>query len=345
MCPMNKFGKWLPLSLLISIISIILVLVLTVDPTTFEIVKKVRTEYLLIAVALHSFSYVIWGARTHLMSGALGYKPKLIKSIEIVTSSTFVAALTPSSVGGEPLRVHLLHQENLPVGCASAVVLGERMMDALLILMFAPFALYIFRDVMSGSRLDTVFAIGQIFMVAIFALMMYTIWKPEKTKSGMRIVANKIAGLLGKKSSGKHHKMIDRIDHELEQFHESLLMFLKDGRKGLLYGAGCTILFWAVEFSMLPIILLGLNQDPPFLLVYAVQVLLIIIIIIPATPGASGIAEIGATTLFSVFVPASILGIIVVAWRALTFYMNLLVGGIISFKILKDTDLMKKMMK
>ena len=178
MCPMNKFGKWLPLSLLISIISIILVLVLTIDPTTFEIVKKVRTEYLLIAVALHSFSYVIWGARTHLMSRALGYKIHLIKSIEIVTSSTFVAALTPSSVGGEPLRVHLLHQDSLPVGCASAVVLGERMMDALLILMFAPFALYIFRDIMSNSRLDTVFAIGQIFMIAVFALMMYTIWKP-----------------------------------------------------------------------------------------------------------------------------------------------------------------------
>ncbi|MFP4655825.1 MAG: YbhN family protein [Methanohalobium sp.] len=342
---MNKFDKWLPLSLLISIISIIVVLLLTVDPTTLEIVKEVRTEYLLIAVALHSFSYVIWGTRTHLMSRALGYKPRLIRSIEIVISSTFVAALTPSSVGGEPLRVHLLHQDNLPVGCASAVVLGERMIDALLILMFAPFALYIFRDVMSDSRLDTAFVMGQIFMVVVFAFLMFTIWKPEKTKSGTRIVANKIAGLLGKKSSGKHHKLIDRIDHELEQFHESLLKFLKEGRKGLFYGAGCTILFWVVEFSMLPIILLGLNQDPPFLLVYAAQVLLLIIIIIPATPGASGVAEIGATTLFSVFVPASILGIIVVAWRALTFYMNLIVGGIVSFKILKDTELMKKLMK
>lgn len=345
MCPMNKFGKWLPLSLLISFISIIVVLVFTVDPTTFEIIKEVKTEYLLLAVALHSFSYVIWGARTQLMSNALGHKTKLIRCIEIVTSSTFVAALTPSSVGGEPLRVHLLYKENLPVGRASAVVLGERIMDAILMLTFAPFALYIFRDIMQDSRIDTIFAIGQIFMAAILVLLIYTIWKPEKTKSGMHYIVNKITGLLGKKSEGKHHKLIEQIDHELEQFHESLVTFLKDGRRGLLYGAGCTALFWIIEFTMLPVILLGLNQEPQLLLVYAAQVLLILLIVIPATPGSSGIAELGATTLFSVFVPSSILGIIVVAWRALTFYMNLVVGGIISFKILKDTDIMKKMMK
>jgi hypothetical protein len=307
--------------------------------------KEVKTEYLLLAVALHSFSYVIWGARTKLMSNALGYKTKLISCIEIVTSSTFVAALTPSSVGGEPLRVHLLYKENLPVGRASAVVLGERVMDAILMLTFAPFALYIFRDVMQDSRIDTIFAIGQIFMATILVLLIYTIWKPEKTKSGMTYIANKITGILGKKSKDKHYKLIERIDHELEQFHESLVTFLKDGRRGLLYGAGCTALFWIVEFTMLPVILLGLNQEPQLLLVYASQVLLILLIVIPATPGSSGIAELGATTLFSVFVPSSILGIIVVAWRALTFYMNLVVGGIISFKILKDTDIMKKMMK
>jgi hypothetical protein len=65
--------------------------------------------------------------------------------------------------------------------------------------------------------------------------------------------------------------------------------------------------------------------------------------VIPATPGASGVAEFGATPLFSVFVTSSLLGITIVAWRALTFYMNIIVGSFVSARILKDTELMKKL--
>jgi hypothetical protein len=46
-----------------------------------------------------------------------------------------------------------------------------------------------------------------------------------------------------------------------------------------------------------------------------------------------------------VFVSSSLLGITVVVWRALTFYMNLLVGGFVSFRILKDTEIMKKLLR
>ena len=65
--------------------------------------------------------------------------------------------------------------------------------------------------------------------------------------------------------------------------------------------------------------------------------------IVPATPGASGVAELGAATIFSVFVDSSILGVTVIAWRALTYHMNLLFGGIVSLKVIKDMDLIKKL--
>jgi len=43
--------------------------------------------------------------------------------------------------------------------------------------------------------------------------------------------------------------------------------------------------------------------------------------------------------------PASILGIAVLAWRAFTFYVNILVGGFVSFRLLKDTETVKRYLK
>jgi uncharacterized protein (TIRG00374 family) len=96
---------------------------------------------------------------------------------------------------------------------------------------------------------------------------------------------------------------------------------------------------------MLPVILMGLNHTSISPVVYAVQVLLMVIIVVPSTPGSSGVAEAGAATLFSIFVPTYLVGIVVISWRAFTYYMNLLLGGFVSFKILKDTILVNDMLR
>ena len=88
---------------------------------------------------------------------------------------------------------------------------------------------------------------------------------------------------------------------------------------------------------------MGLSQTPSITTALAAQVILAVIMIIPATPGASGVAELGAASIFSIFVDSSILGITVLAWRALTYHMNLLAGGLISLKIVKDTIMIKKL--
>ena len=71
----------------------------------------------------------------------------------------------------------------------------------------------------------------------------------------------------------------------------------------------------------------------------AVQVFLTFIMVVPVTPGASGIAELGGAALFGILVPVSILGVVVAAWRLITYYLNLVIGGVVSVKILKDVDI------
>jgi len=340
---MNRYQKWLIASLLISAASVAIVTGFTFDAETIEALKRVKLEYIVAAALLHIFSYFVWGFRTRALCRALGHEVKPARIIEIVISSAFAAGITPSSAGGEPLRIHMLHQNKIPLGRATAVVFGERLLDAFFIFASLPFALHIFGDITSNYEFDAAFLTANALVFLILLGFVYSLWKPEKVKSTMHRVLSKISPFFGKRTDTAISHILEQVDREIDHFHEGILLLISDGKKGLFYGIAYTFVFWAVEFSLLILILMGLSETPPIPTAFAAQVLMAVIMIVPATPGASGVAEFGAASLFSVFVSPSILGITVLAWRALTYYLNLLVGGFVSLKVLKDMDVIKKL--
>ena len=67
-------------------------------------------------------------------------------------SNEFAASITPGHAGGEITRVQLLRSCNLSVGDASAVVLGERMLDALFLGIAAPIGFVLFTKYVNERR-------------------------------------------------------------------------------------------------------------------------------------------------------------------------------------------------
>ncbi|HIH75624.1 MAG TPA: flippase-like domain-containing protein [Methanosarcina sp.] len=339
---MTRYKKWLIGSLVISAVSIALVTCLTFNSETVDALRKIRLEYILAAALLHIFSYLIWGLRTRALCKALGHRISVLKVTEIVISSTFVAGITPSSAGGEFLRVHSLSRNRIPLGRATAIVVGERLLDALFIFSCLPFAFYILGDILSDYKFDAAFFTANFLVFVLLIFFIYGVWKPEKAKYVTRRLTGKLAPFFGKKTDTAISHLIEQIDREIDHFHDSVRVFFSEGKKGLLWGVVYTLIFWIVEFSLLVMVLMGLSRTPSIITVFAAQVLLAVIMVIPATPGASGVAELGAASIFSIFVDSSILGITVLAWRALTYHMNLLMGGLMSLKIIKDANLIKK---
>ncbi|HII79618.1 MAG TPA: flippase-like domain-containing protein [Methanosarcina sp.] len=340
---MTRYKKWLIGSLVISAVSIALVTCLTFNSETVEALRKIKLEYILAAVLLHIISYLIWGLRTRALCKALGYRISVLKVMEIVISSTFVAGITPSSAGGEFLRVHSLSRNRIPLGRATAIVVGERLIDAIFIFCCLPFAFYVLGDVLSDYKFDAAFLIANVLVFVLLVFFIYGVWKPEKVKHITRRLTGRLAPFFGKKTDAAISHLMEQIDREIDHFHDSVRVFFSEGKKGLLWGILYTFIFWIVDYSLLILILMGLSRTPSITTVFAAQVLLSVIMVIPATPGASGVAELGAASIFSIFVDSSILGITVLAWRALTYHMNLLVGGLVSMKMIKDTNLFKKL--
>jgi uncharacterized protein (TIRG00374 family) len=81
---------------------------------------------------------------------------------------------------------------------------------------------------------------------------------------------------------------------------------------------------------------MGLGQPPHLVHVIAAQIMLIIIVMMPTTPGSAGITEGGMAALYSVFINTSFIGIFIVMYRLITYYSGLIIGAIFQYRIFKS---------
>jgi uncharacterized protein (TIRG00374 family) len=65
------------------------------------------------------------------------------------------------------------------------------------------------------------------------------------------------------------------------------------------------------------------------------QILVAILMMIPLTPGSSGVAELSALSIYRLFVNPAIVGVMVVLWRVIFYYLNIVVGILASIPILQ----------
>jgi len=330
---MNKTKLSIIVSLLLSITLIVIILKLTINPSTFEHLSTVniRYEFFVAAGALNILGWFVWGARLRLMSQSIdkNLKLSLVQTTKIIITSNFLACITPSMAGGEPVRIHLLKKEGMTLGGATAAVIGERLLDAVYVLICIPIALFIFKDYIQLSVIRSGVIIGVIVFMIFVVLFFYAIKFPEKTKAALIWLSNKIKG-------NKSTKIVKKINREVDNFQHSMVFFSGKEKKSLLKGGILTVMIWSVSFLKPSMILLGLGLSPFFIQSYAAQVLLLVIIMMPTLPGSVGVTEVGLVGLYGMLISASLIGVFVILFRLLTYHMNLIVGAFFQYRIFKS---------
>lgn len=315
---------------LISLASIVVIFKLTETDVTWGMFFHADWKYLAFAFLLHSFFWLFWALRLKLLTSFLNTKLHLSYALETTIASTFLAAITPSSVGGEPLRVKML-SDRMTIGSASAVVLAERLLDAVF---FVP-ALLVFL-VISGFPMKFGAKVGLIFFIFLtffLFFLYYTLKNPEN----IDIFAFKLDRVLRKfMSERRAEKVSESFQRELRRFRDAAVDLAKKSLNQIAVVMLLTALIWFSEFLVPSAILIALKANPAFLLSITSQLILVIVSLVPLTPGSSGIAEAGMVYLYSNFVPQHALGILVGLWRIITYYSNLVVGLIVNVRILRS---------
>lgn len=323
--------KLLAVSLVFSIVVIGLVLYFTVDQTTIDYLRAVKAEFFGLAIVLQLVVWTLWGLRIHLLTRMVDRTVDvgIKESISIVLSNLFLAAVTPSMAGGEPVRIHLLSKRGLGAGSSTAIVFGERIFDAIFVLTAMPFALFVFQHVIATEIIRIGITIGIILFILGIALFFYAAAKPRKVKRFLKWLSKKVRW---KKSV----TFLQKIDNLVDDFHKGSMLIFHRGNIVFISIIFCvTASSWLAGFLIPSSILLSLEQDPIVMQSIAAQVILLVIILIPTTPGSSGVAEGAASLLYGGLVNKSILGVLIVLWRFITFHVNIIVGGGFQYKLFK----------
>ena len=326
--------NWLFISVGFSLLVLVVILYLTINEKTLTYIKEINPLFLLLAFLTHVLTMCFWALRVQKMTGSLGYRIGFFYSLNLVFANLLAAAITPAQAGGEPVRIHELYKANVPLGDATAIVIMERVLDGIALAALAAFSMIALTDQWKslGTVSEVMVYVTWIFVAGCLFLFYLAVRRPDAVKS----VVNRCTLLLTKTWENKRVEvLLIRADKEIDNFQSATIRFVHTAKGGLLWGMLFTLLYWVSEIITASLILIGLGQPPLILESFVIQLILAILMMMPLTPGSSGIAEVGATTMYALFIPASIVGIFVVIWRVVLYYFNIALGIVSSLIIVR----------
>jgi uncharacterized protein (TIRG00374 family) len=260
-----------------------------------------------------------------LMTNSLGYRIGFLYSLNLVFANLLAAAVTPAQAGGEPVRIHELYKADVPIGDATAIVIMERVLDGIMLAMLAAFAMIVLnREWKSlGETSNLIMYVTLAFVTGCLILFFVFATRPQTLKCTMI----RIARVFTKHWQPERFSEVScRIDQEVDNFHGALKKFVRSAKGGLVWGLFFTMLYWVSECVTASLILVGLGQPPLIFESFVINLILAILMMLPLTPGSSGVAEVGATSMYALFLPSAILGIFIVIWRLVLYYFNIALG-------------------
>lgn len=304
------------LAAIISVVAIIVILKFTNTNITYHALSRADIRFVLLALFLHIFSWLFWSLRIQILAALAGHKITFNLAFRTTIASNFLAAMTPSSAGGEPLRIWMLADDGMSYGSATAVVIVERLLDSFFFVAALAVCLFL-SDFITGFGLK----IGGIFL-ALLVVEMVFLWELIKRPG-------RIKGLMGwiRKKAGDR-KILDKVESEIWLFRDASIRLAHESRRQIPVLAMVTIILWISEFLVPSALLVSLGQSPYFLYSITAQIILVIITLAPLTPGSSGVVEFSMSYIYSMFVPTYLIGVLVALWRLITYFVNLVVGAV-----------------
>ncbi len=325
--------KGLIFSLLLSFISLGLLIHFTWEEETLTSLALLNPRGVLLSFLLVICLWLVEGLRIKSILKALGSRVSisLFSSAQIFLITFFCGGVTPWAIGEWPAHILALTRKKVTPGEAVAAALLRSFFTKVLFLILAGIILFFFEKIGVGVSVGIIFR-GAFTIVALTSLVYILImFKPGVVLLVLDLLRKfPLTNKLYKGNKGVA-RFLRNLLAEARRFRGSLKGAMRRGPFFLIIPFFLTILYWIMYFSIAPLILWGFGLNPPYLTAISWQVMIVIIINYMPLPGGSGVAEIGAASLFAGFVPGPLLGVFIAAWRFFTYYVSLLFGGITFF--------------
>ncbi len=279
--------------------------------------------YFLLTVALISVPWFTKAIRLaswiHLTEQRLSFK----EVFRITLAGELGAAISPTAIGAAPIKAAMLSRRKFTVGESVSLASVMPMEDLTFFLMALPLALFLSPTLGLGTLPEIHIDIGRIL-----------------TWVGVIVGGLTVIGLIASWIWSDSRVMI-KIRSWLREFWTDFFnaynLMIRRGKLRFVVHLGISGFQWTARYAIVPLLLYSLGYQVNFLQFFILYWMLASLASFVPTPGATGAAEGAFLLVFSKFVPSSALGLVMIGWRFLSFYL-LNIAGIVVLTVMEIYD-------
>lgn len=310
---------------------IVLFLVLKDDfPNIINLLNNANRKWLLLAFIMQALQIIFEVLSFHQVLKSYKKDYHLKKTLSLSLMSKFFNGITPFSTGGQPMQVYFLNKDGLRVTKATNAILQNFILYQTALITIGIVAIllnaqnnYFAQNPLLRKLVILGFLVNTLVMVVLFIISF-------NNKFNKKIVESIINILTKLKIEKNPEEAKNRWLERCNDFHEGAT-FIKKHKwlclKGFIYNILALIFFYSVPFFVIKALNQTITLDLLIVLV-ATSYVAIMGAFVPI-PGASGGIEFGYLQFFGNFISGSLLSASLLIWRAITYYIPMIIGAIV----------------
>lgn len=331
---MKKFKRNLTIALFLSLSVIFILLLISFLKEGKEIFKiKLNTQFILLSIFIVILIWIFEVLRLKIIFNYLNINLSFFYLLYTHLVGYFFSTITPMGIGGFMAKVYLISKKrNFEIGNIVSIFTFLYLFNMFIYLIISILLLFFFKNISIdynfGERLILSF-ITFIFLLS-FLIFLITI-KPEF----FRKLSFKILNLFKKLQKDKREKIGKIIDDNYLRFIEGMKT-IKNLKFKIVPILILTVLSFITLNSLSYFLIKSLGIEINFYNAFLLQFIYHFFAGWSVTPGGSGITEALYSSLFLTQVELSKIFSLTLLFKIFTYYIYILIGGILTFKELSS---------
>ena len=286
---------------------------LNTDFDQLKHLSQFQFEYLLLALCFALLPWFWHSIRLRIWSKFLGKEISFKNIFRIVVATDLGAAVTPTMIGGAPIKLGMLVQQGLNTGQATTLIALASFEDILFFTLLIPLSLLFTRTQISylfqSFSIDfqpSLFSIT--IIVLLISLVLWSLFIRRKRSTGPKWIMQVRAKVAKIKSD----------------FLNTASLIYRGGQRQFIFSFLALCLQWLSRFTILGFIVLSLGLEVHWIAIFFLQWMIFVAMSLTPTPGATGGAEAAFLLVFGKIIPQNAIGVLLIGWRFATYYFILL---------------------
>ena len=325
----SKIINRLVLFIGLSVLAHLIFVLLTTERHLLGTLKNLSVFHLLAIAILMFLPWVGYAFRVNMWSKFLGEKMTFRDALQIVITADVTSALSPTAVGGAPVKAGLLYNKGFQPGSIAFMLTWGVIEDIVFYTLGVVLAGYYSQGLLAtiGTRAGELWKDNLVYIIIFMVIIgLYIVLISFNKLPTVLKIGHYLPSWIGERIT----KFKLGYRNTLSEMKKMFSMAWLKGKSRMLLSFTILLLQWMSKFSVLVIILYAFDSnifnETPWVQVYIRQWFIYVTMLLIPTPGASGGAEASFLLIFGSAIPEQLSYLIVSIWRFFTYYWVLIMA-------------------